>query len=272
MSFTEKVRYKMLRDRRQLIVTFADKAAVRDYVAGAVGEEYLPVAHATIDDPTTLETLRLPQEFVLKPTHGSGAVVIVSSRASADAELPPARWSWKYAHVRPSAADRSQLARIGAHWLGQLYGQGPNREWVYGEVPRRLIVEELLVDERGEVPDDIKFFVFHGRVEYVQVDSGRFGTRTQDFYLPDWTHLDLSGGLPWRVPRPPRPAQLDEMLDVAERLGAGTDFVRVDLYALPGRIVFGELTNYPAGGESPFEPETWNTVFGAHWRVPRRYE
>jgi hypothetical protein len=61
------------------------------------------------------------------------------------------------------------------------------------------------------------------------------------------------------------------MIDLAQRLAAGTDFVRVDLYQLADRIVFGELTNYPAGGDSPFQPESFNTVFGAPWTVPRRY-
>jgi hypothetical protein len=61
------------------------------------------------------------------------------------------------------------------------------------------------------------------------------------------------------------------MIAVAESLAAGTDFVRVDLYLLPDRIVFGELTSYPAGGHSPFSPESWDAVFGSHWTVPRRY-
>ena len=58
---------------------------------------------------------------------------------------------------------------------------------------------------------------------------------------------------------------------MAEKLGIGTDFVRVDLYDVDGRIVFGELTSYPAGGDSPFYPESFNEVFGRPWTVPRRY-
>lgn len=37
VTFTDKVRYKMLRDRRRLLVTFADKAAVREYVTEVLG-------------------------------------------------------------------------------------------------------------------------------------------------------------------------------------------------------------------------------------------
>ncbi|MGQ9350793.1 ATP-grasp fold amidoligase family protein [Mycolicibacterium gilvum] len=268
-TFREKVRYKMLRDHRALVVTFADKAAVRDYVAHRVGDRYLPYVHGIVDDPAMLP--ELPESFVIKPTHGSGAAIIVAPNAPADARLPPVAQSWTYAHIRPEFADRAQILAIATDWLTRLYGQGPNAEWVYGQVQRRILVEELLTRADGGIPDDYKFFVFHGRCAYIEVDAGRFGSRTQDFFTADWTHLPLSGGLPWAQPEPRRPRTLDEMIEVAERLGAETDFVRVDLYDVDGRIVFGELTSFPAGGNSPFDPESFNAEFGRHWTVPRHY-
>lgn len=270
-TFTEKVRYKMLRDHRPLLVTFADKAAVRDYVAARVGSDYLPQAYAVLADPAGLVGLDLPDRYVVKPTHGSGTVVVVSPEAPADAQLPGPGGAWVHRHVRPEAVDVNQLVTVAAEWLEQLYGQGPNREWAYGLVPRQVIVEELLVGPDGGIPDDYKLFVFHGRVHFVQVDAGRFGHRTQDFYTRDWEHLALSGGPPWASSPPPRPERLAEMVTLAERLGAETDFVRVDLYSLADRIVFGELTSYPAGGYSPFYPGSWDREFGRGWAVPRRY-
>jgi len=270
-TFTEKVRYKMLRDRRALLTTFADKAAVRDYVAERVGASYLPAAYGITDDPEHLRHLDLPDSYVVKPTHGSGAGVVVSPSAPANARLPPAEWSWVYRHVRADAAPRDQLVAIARNWATKLYGRGPNQEWAYGGVPPRVIVEEMLEGPGGSIPDDFKFFVFHGTCQYIQVDSGRFNTRTQDFYRPDWSHLPMSGGPPWIDPPRARPSRLDEMISLAENLAGGTDFVRVDLYHLPDRIVFGELTSYPAGGDSPFEPASFDAEFGSHWTVPRRY-
>jgi hypothetical protein len=270
-TFREKVRYKMLRDHRVLVVTFADKAAARDHVAALVGAQYLPRVHAILDDPATLRDGDLPAEYVIKPTHGSGAALVVSHRAPSGARLPSEPGSWVYRHVRPENAPTEQVIGIARGWIAQLYGQGPNREWVYGRIPRRVIVEELLVDVDGAIPDDYKFFVFHGTCFYVQVDSGRFGRRTQDFFSPDWRHIPLRGGHPWAHPQPAEPACLTEMIGVAERLGADTDFVRVDLYDVDGRVVFGELTSFPAGGDSPFDPESFDAEFGRHWTVPRRY-
>src|SRR5690349_13577313 len=102
-TFTQKVRYKMLRDHRQLLVTFADKAAVREHVAAVAGAHYLPRVYAVVDNPDDLTTSVLPDSFVMKPTHGSGAVVIVSAGADPEARLPPPHWGWVYSHVRPGA-------------------------------------------------------------------------------------------------------------------------------------------------------------------------
>lgn len=270
-SFNQKVRYKMLRDHRPLLVTFADKAAVRDHVAAAVGADYLPQAYGILADPAGLLDLELPEAYVLKPTHGSGAVVVVSPDAPEEARLPGPGGAWIYSHVRPDRIDRNELVRVGAEWLEQLYGQGPNREWAYGRVTRQILVEELLTGAGGGIPDDYKLFTFHQQVRFIQVDTGRFGRRTQDFYSPDWDHLELSGGPAWAPTPQPPPKRLGEMIELAGRLSAGTDFVRIDLYDLPDRLVFGELTSYPAGGHSPFYPGRFDEEFGRAWAVPRRY-
>lgn len=57
----------------------------------------------------------------------------------------------------------------------------------------------------------------------------------------------------------------------AEELGAETDQVRVDLYEVCGKVVFGELTNYPNGGTVVFEPNEYNVILGEGWEPPREY-
>ena len=58
------------------------------------------------------------------------------------------------------------------------------------------------------------------------------------------------------------------MIDAAERLSAGIDFVRVDLYDLGDRFLVGELTTTPQGGSGYFKPARWDMVFGARWTLP----
>jgi hypothetical protein len=261
----------MLRDHRQLLVSWADKAELREYIVAHLGPQYVPRAFHLLDSAAELSAVELPDCFVLKPTHGSGACIVVDDRAPVDAELPAAANSWVYARVRKESVSRERLTLIGEHWLGERYGRGPNHEWAYGRIRGRLLVEELLRDRYGNIPNDYKLFVFHGACRFIQVDSGRFGVRTRDFFRREWEPLELCGGIPRSAEPPARPPFLDEMVRVAEILGSPTDFVRVDLYCLPDRVVVGELTSSPAGGDSPFEPPVWNEIFGATWDVPRRY-
>jgi hypothetical protein len=76
----------------------------------------------------------------------------------------------------------------------------------------------------------------------------------------------------WPLPGEPvpRPAHLEELLDVARRLSAGFSFVRVDLYDVEGRVVFGELTFYPEAGLGVFIPPSADRELGALWRLPGR--
>jgi hypothetical protein len=66
-----------------------------------------------------------------------------------------------------------------------------------------------------------------------------------------------------------RPANLDKMVRVAEALGAGFEFIRVDLYSVGQRVVFGELTLAPGAGWIPFRPASYDATLGNHWRLAK---
>src|SRR5262249_48921728 len=78
LTFSEKVRYKILADRRPLLTTFADKYAVREYVKKRVGAAVLTELYAVTTDPGALRRDALPREFVVKGTHGSGATLLIT--------------------------------------------------------------------------------------------------------------------------------------------------------------------------------------------------
>lgn len=50
----------------------------------------------------------------------------------------------------------------------------------------------------------------------------------------------------------PRPACLEEMLEVAEKLSKPFPVVRVDLYCIGGKVYFGEMTFTSNGGTNDF--------------------
>ena len=64
---------------------------------------------------------------------------------------------------------------------------------------------------------------------------------------------------------PHRPTNFGKMLELAERLSAGIDFLRVDLYDMEDRVLVGELTPYPLAGRQRFAPESLDGLFGSWW-------
>ncbi len=266
VTFNEKLRYKMLADRRPLLTTFTDKLAVRDYVKSSVGAAVaLPDLYFVTEAPDTLARAELPREFVVKPTHASGACVVVASFAPQEQELPQED-GWRRAVVRPDRLKRDRLVALCQDWMHRPFSP---EEWAYQNVPRRILVEELLNDG-GRVPFDYKFYVFHGRARMIHVDLDRYDGHTRSLYTPDWERLDVEYNFPAGVDVK-RPPLLHEMREIAETLGADTDFVRVDLYCLGPRIVFGELTNYPEAGSGKFVPPDYDRQLGEWWTPPRKY-
>ena len=68
-----------------------------------------------------------------------------------------------------------------------------------------------------------------------------------------------------------RPEAFEEMVDIAEELASGIDFLRVDLYNVDGRIFFGEFTLYPASGLYRYEPVSFDLALGEKWRLEKTY-
>ncbi|MGY1845554.1 ATP-grasp fold amidoligase family protein [Modestobacter sp. SYSU DS0875] len=241
-TFTEKVNWRVVHDRRPLIGQLGDKLAMKAYAADVLPALRIPRVLWTGTDVAGLAGADLPGRWVLKPNHGTMRV-----------------------HLGGGRPDVDQLRRVTAGWLDEpLYRT--RGEWVYSQARRLLLVEEFL--GAGEPPADVKLLVFGGRVRLVQVDTGRFGDHRRRLYTPDWTPVDVAEDVaPGPVTAPP--ASLDELTKVAEALGAAFDFVRVDLYDVDGEVWFGELTPYPGGGLDRFDPAL-DQVLGEWWQLPGR--
>ena len=89
-------------------------------------------------------------------------------------------------------------------------------------------------------------------------------------YDLNWQKLDVQITFPLITKEIPRPAQLVEMLSIAKSLSDGIPFVRVDLYNFEKRIIFGELTMYPAAGFQKINPPILIISGGAELILPRQ--
>ena len=211
-TFSQKLLFKMVHDRRQILTTFADKVAVRDYVARTVGADVLPALYAVAADPGDLDPDTLPAEFVVKPNNASALVWIVSDRlvptaSSAGGGAPPPG----LITTTRGALDWDLLVETGRTWLATHYGD-ERLEWAYLGVPPRILVEEYLAGPDGQVPPDYKLLVFHGRVRLVEVHSRRFSGHRIDVFTPGWDPVEAEWVYGSEGRELERPATLERMV------------------------------------------------------------
>lgn len=235
--FTELVQLRKLNDRDPRLPSLADKVAVKAFVAETLGDAWII--------PTLWHGRILPEEapwrrpFVVKSRHGCNQTIFVRSEAAGD--------DWPLIRRR---ANRWTTRRYG-YWLD---------EWLYRHIPRGLLVEPF-VGDGPDAPIDYKFYVFGSRVEYVQVHLGRGACHRWVVFDRDWRRVSSDSDEPDPVP----PVTLDTMIAAAEALGNGFDFVRIDLYEVAGRPLFGEMTFYPGSGLDRFDPVSLDLAMGARW-------
>jgi hypothetical protein len=240
VTFTEKVHWRMVNDRREVLVGTCDKLRMKELaLAAGVPGLRVPQTYWSGTDLRELPDVDLPERWVLKPNHRFGLVELSGGRP-----------------------DITALHERTAGWLEET--QSVRGEWAYGQARRCFLVEEMI---DTQAPDDYKFFVFAGTPRMISLHTSRFAGHRSRLYSTDWEPV---GG---HTARPladltARPEHLDEMLHAASVLGAPYDFMRVDLYYVDGQIWFSELTPYPGAGKSPMDPPELDAQLGSYWRLP----
>ena len=235
--FTELVQWRKLYERDARMPVLTDKLRAKGYVAQVLGDAWVV--------PTLWQGSALPARppaplpLVVKARHGCGQIAFVRT-----------------------IGEWHSVRRRAAGWMQQRYGRWLD-EWAYAHVARGVLVEPMIGDGVS-LPIDYKLFVFGGRAKYIQVHLGR--GRDHRWIVCDRSWHCLSSP---RGDCPERPACLDALIAGAERLGEGHDAVRVDLYAIDGQPIFGEMTFYPGSGVLPIDPPELDEAMGRAWLAAR---
>lgn len=246
-TFNEKLQWLKLHDRRPEYTKMVDKYEVRQYIKEKIGEEYLiPLVGGPWDKFEDIDFSKLPEQFVLKCTHDSGSVEICKDKGNFDI---------------PLVRNRFNRALKGNFFYG-------GREWPYKHVKPRIIAERYISDTKGGEIVDYKLHCFNGEVKLILVCVDRTCEEKKVFYGSQWNKLPVKRPNMSSDVDISRPRMLEHMIRIAQIFSAQIPFLRVDLYETSGRLYFGELTFFPAGGFEPFEPEEWDAIMGEWLRLP----
>jgi len=251
-TFNEKLQWLKLYDRKPEYTQMVDKLEAKKYVANIIGEEHIIPTLAVYDRVEDINFDALPNRFVLKCTHDSGGIVICKDKATLD---------------RRAAIEKLRRG------LKQNYFY-QNREWPYKNVKPRIIAEQYMEDESGELKD-YKIFCFDGKPEYMFIATDRFNKEEEtkfDFYDMEFNHLPFTNGHPNASREIEKPQSFEEMKRLAAKLSKGLPQVRVDFYDVNGHVYFGELTFFHWSGMTPFNPIEWDKKFGEKIKIPELYD
>lgn len=244
-AFGEKMQWLKLYDRQSEYTVMVDKYTVKDYVANIIGKEYIIPTVGLWEGPEKIDFESLPNQFVLKTTHGGGSCGVLICKDK-------------------SHLDKAKIVKyFKKAWKQNIYKSF--REWPYKDVPKRIIAEKYLESEDG-VLDDYKVLCFSGKAKLIEYHANRFGpNHTQDFYDTNWNKTSLSQGGFNTVSNlvVDRPICLERMLELSESLAKGIPMCRIDWYIANQKLYFGEITFFDASGFEPFDREEDEIMLGS---------
>ena len=225
--FAEKLQYLKLYYRNPLMKICADKLYAREYVKACGYPHVLKKIYAVYNDVSEIDTNKLPKSFFIRWNHMSGGNFKIT-----DGVIPE---------------ETKDLLTVfkKINW----YHNG--REWQYDNIIPKLICEEVLKNSDGSPLADYKFYCFGGEVKYYMVSYGEYEhEHVNHKFAPDGTSIDKYFKKKESIAASDVkiPENIQEMIQIAERLSKPFPHVRVDFYNIDGRIVFGEMTFFSDSG------------------------
>ena len=251
-KFTEKLLWMKLYGRDPQMTTMVDKCDAKTYVAERIGQEHVIPLYGVWNSFDEIDFDKLPRQFVLKCTQDSGSYVVCEDKATFDKM-----------HARQVL---QPALKKNFYWM--------YREWAYKNVVPRIIAEEYIPSLGKKDSVEYKLTCFDGEVKVITVCSGiphqAFELRNNDNFSPDWTRQDWYAFYKPTGKNFTKPAEMDEIIALSEKLSKGIPQVRIDWYIVDGKVYFGEFTFYTWAGYIKFEPESQDLIMGNWMKLPER--
>ena len=248
-TYSEKLQWLKLYDSTPLKARLADKYLVREWVKEKIGEEYLVPLLGVWNAFDEIDFEKLPDQFVLKATHGSGWNIIVRDKSK----------------LKKRAARRKFKK-----WLNTNYAFVNGFELHYMNIQPRIIAEAYM-QTKDEDLYDYKIFCFGGKAEGILFVSDRANKLTKIFCDLHPNGQEDTSACFLKDAALISPEQLDLMVHLSEKLSEGFSHVRVDFYILEdGSVKFGEMTFSPVSGLRDWDSPEQDRIYGDLIRLPAK--
>lgn len=267
-TLNEKMQYLKLFDKNDLYTQVADKLKVRNYVASRIGYKYLIPLLKTGKNVNILKISDLPSPpYILKANHDCSGGLIVRN---IEEHLLNVKGVSSYIEKNKQGSISQYNLNYMKHFLKKRFAYNHyyiTKEWQYKNIDKAYLFESLLSNSKGQVPNDYKFHCINGVVEFIYVSNDREGANTRKIYYPDWspapfTWAKKGGEYKFKGEEVAKPKNLEEMLELAEKLSRGFKYIRVDLYSDDTGIFFGELTLHQGSGIERILPSEFDLYYG----------
>ncbi|MCS5525621.1 MAG: hypothetical protein NZ737_00910, partial [Candidatus Poseidoniaceae archaeon] len=173
--YSQKLYRRMLYDRNPLLVTMEDKYKAREYVLSKDVCKVPKLLWWSVETPVKIPWNTLPERYVIKTNHwsGDGVYFINNSDISLGGIAKDMTIGELYRVIengtdhRGKKVTRKWIERKLSRLLKKRYAMG--LEWATQEINPPVIMIEEMLTVNGELPDDVKLHVFHGKVGWIQI-------------------------------------------------------------------------------------------------------
>jgi len=257
-SLNEKIAWLKINYLESFFLKCCDKYLIREYLKEKLGKDYAPPLIYVTENPKNL-TFKNINKFpcIIKVSNGSGANLIIKNKNE---------YSEKYLQF----FFKKQILLSKLHTVVSLEHQ-------YEVEKPYIVVEELLMDDNGGIPNDYKFLYINGELEFIYCSVDRLGDNVRHVYDKDWNRLHFAwvAGANEKVFKRydksksiPQPRFFPKMKDISKKLAKDFPLVRIDFYETSDRIYVGEITLHHGSGHDRFYPESFDELYGEKLVLP----
>ena len=228
------LKYRKIPDFTRWILS--DKYVAKEYAR--INGFDVPKTFQLVKYPHQIDFENLPQNFVIKPTdlYSSEGIYLIKNG---------------YDLLNKKVFNSQEMIKKLNNTRSTIGNEYYMHDLMYnGLVPYSgIIVEELLLDDKGNLPYDYKCYTFGGKIYYIAVTfNRRFINNSQKFdvvwFDRNWNPIKTKMLKEnYHVKNIPKPKAFNKMVYLVERISKKFNrHCRIDVYCINDKVYLGEFT------------------------------